>query len=78
MGNNAIMMDNVQPHLSANKAPAREAMLVSMVVIVPAITPLLKRGYDKVVDSVFRAKSSFNFFGHVTDLVPPSFVEIVV
>lgn len=73
-----MAIDHPQPHLSANNAPTREAMLVSMVVIVPAITPLLKRGYDKVVVSVFRAKSSFNFLGHVTDFVPPPFVVIFV
>ena len=49
MGNMAIIIDHPQPHLSANKAPVRDAILVNIVVIVPAITPLLKRGYDKVV-----------------------------
>lgn len=78
MGNRAIKIDHPQPHLSANNAPVRDAILVSIVVIVPAITPLLKRGYDKVVVSVFRANSSFNFLGHVTDFVPPPFVVIFV
>lgn len=78
MGNMAIIIDHPQPHLSANKAPVRDAILVNIVVIVPAITPLLKRGYDKVVVSVFRANSSFNFLGYVTDFVPPPFVVIFV
>ena len=78
MGNMAIIIDHPQPHLSANKAPVRDAILVNIVVIVPAITPLLKRGYDKVVVPVFHANSSFNFLGHVTDFVPPPFVVIFV
>lgn len=78
MGNMAIIIDHPQPHLSANKAPVRDAILVNIVVIVPAITPLLKRGMIRLLFQSFSANSSFNFLGHVTDFVPPPFVVIFV